>query len=133
MPQRQGCARQWLQDEKLKKNRVPVAAAVYFDDRYVHREFSEALVDRLLQMVWGEVWLSCSPSPPIDFDSGITRSKSIWRKRREIDSWIAAHDCCRDDSRRHARKCQAEMLVTKSKKQVSAVWHASEHRQVIRQ
>ena len=27
--------------EKLKKNRVPVAAAVYFDDMYVHREFSE--------------------------------------------------------------------------------------------
>lgn len=68
--------------EKLKKNRVPVAAAVYFDDRYVHCEFSEetarivpnvklwftnqyehnglradgeAVVDRLLQMVRGEV------------------------------------------------------------------------------
>ena len=68
--------------EKLKKNRVPVAAAVYFDDMYVHREFSEetarivpnmklwvtnqyehnglradgeAVVDRLLQMVRGEV------------------------------------------------------------------------------
>jgi pimeloyl-ACP methyl ester carboxylesterase len=27
--------------EKLRKNRVPVAAAVYFDDMYVHREFSE--------------------------------------------------------------------------------------------
>ena len=68
--------------EKLKQNRVPVAAAVYFDDMYVHREFSEetarivpnmklwitnqyehnglradgeAVVDRLLQMVRGEV------------------------------------------------------------------------------
>ncbi|MEP7154954.1 MAG: alpha/beta fold hydrolase [Betaproteobacteria bacterium] len=68
--------------EKLKKNTVPVAAAVYFDDMYVHREFSEetarivpnmklwitnqyehnglradgeAVVDRLLQMVRGEV------------------------------------------------------------------------------
>lgn len=68
--------------EKLKKNRVPVAAAVYFDDMYVHREFSEetarmvpnmklwitnqyehnglradgeAVVDRLLQMVCGEL------------------------------------------------------------------------------
>ena len=67
--------------EKLKQNRVPVAAAVYFDDMYVHREFSEetarivpnmklwitnqyehnglradgeAVVDRLLQMVRGE-------------------------------------------------------------------------------
>lgn len=28
--------------EKLRKNRVPVAAAVYYDDMYVHREFSEA-------------------------------------------------------------------------------------------
>lgn len=27
--------------EKLRKNSVPVAAAVYFDDMYVHREFSE--------------------------------------------------------------------------------------------
>ena len=27
--------------ETLRKNRVPVAAAVYFDDMYVHREFSE--------------------------------------------------------------------------------------------
>ena len=27
--------------ERLKKNRVPVAATVYFDDMYVHREFSE--------------------------------------------------------------------------------------------
>jgi pimeloyl-ACP methyl ester carboxylesterase len=27
--------------EKLKRNRVPVAAAVYYDDMYVHREFSE--------------------------------------------------------------------------------------------
>ena len=27
--------------EKLRKNRVPVAAAVYYDDMYVHREFSE--------------------------------------------------------------------------------------------
>jgi pimeloyl-ACP methyl ester carboxylesterase len=27
--------------EKLKKNTVPVAAAVYYDDMYVHREFSE--------------------------------------------------------------------------------------------
>ena len=26
---------------KLKKNTVPVAAAVYYDDMYVHREFSE--------------------------------------------------------------------------------------------
>ncbi len=26
---------------KLKQNRVPVAAAVYYDDMYVHREFSE--------------------------------------------------------------------------------------------
>ena len=68
--------------EKLKLNRVPVAAAVYYDDMYVHREFSEetarvvpnmklwvtnryqhnglradgeAVVDRLLQMVRGEV------------------------------------------------------------------------------
>jgi pimeloyl-ACP methyl ester carboxylesterase len=68
--------------EKLKQNRVPVAAAVYFDDMYVHREFGEetarivpnmklwitnqyehnglradgeALVDRLLQMVRGQV------------------------------------------------------------------------------
>ncbi len=68
--------------EKLKQNRVPVAAAVYFDDMYVHREFSEettrivpnmklwitnqyehnglradgeAVVDRLLKMVRGEV------------------------------------------------------------------------------
>ncbi len=68
--------------EKLKQNRVPVAAAVYFDDMYVHREFSEetarivpnmklwitnqyehnglradgeAVVDRLLQMVRGQV------------------------------------------------------------------------------
>ena len=68
--------------EKLKQNRVPVAAAVYFDDMYVHREFSEetarivpnmklwitnqyehnglradgeALIDRLLQMVRGQV------------------------------------------------------------------------------
>ncbi len=68
--------------EKLKQNRVPVAAAVYFDDMYVHREFSEetarivpniklwitnqyehnglradgeAVVDRLLQMVRGEL------------------------------------------------------------------------------
>ena len=68
--------------EKLKQNRVPVAAAVYFDDMYVHREFSEetarvvsnmklwitnqyehnglrangeALVDRLLQMVRGQI------------------------------------------------------------------------------
>ena len=67
--------------EKLKQNRVPVAAAVYFDDMYVHREFSEetagivpnmklwitnqyehnglradgeAVVDRLLQMVRGQ-------------------------------------------------------------------------------
>ena len=68
--------------EKLRQNCVPVAAAVYFDDMYVHREFSEetarvvrnmklwvtnqyehnglradgeAVVDRLLQMVRGEV------------------------------------------------------------------------------
>ena len=68
--------------EKLKQNRVPVAAAAYFDDMYVHREFSEetarivpnmklwitneyehnglradgeAVVDRLLKMVRGEV------------------------------------------------------------------------------
>ena len=68
--------------EKLKNNRVPVAAAVYFDDMYVHREFSEetarivpnmklwvtnqyehnglradgeVVVDRLLKMVRGEV------------------------------------------------------------------------------
>ena len=27
--------------EKLRKNRVPVAAAVYYNDMYVHREFSE--------------------------------------------------------------------------------------------
>jgi pimeloyl-ACP methyl ester carboxylesterase len=27
--------------ERLKRNRVPVAAAVYYDDMYVHREFSE--------------------------------------------------------------------------------------------
>ena len=27
--------------ERLAKNRVPVAAAVYYDDMYVHREFSE--------------------------------------------------------------------------------------------
>ena len=68
--------------EKLKNNRVPVAAAVYFDDMYVHREFSEetarivpnmklwvtnqyehnglradgeVVVDRLLKMMRGEV------------------------------------------------------------------------------
>lgn len=68
--------------EKLKQNRVPVAAAVYFDDMYVHREYGEetarivpnmklwvtnqyehnglradgeAVVDRLLQMVRGQV------------------------------------------------------------------------------
>ena len=68
--------------EKLRKNRVPVAAAVYYDDMYVHREFSEetaqivpnvklwvtseyehnglradgeAIVDRLLKMVRGEL------------------------------------------------------------------------------
>ena len=68
--------------ERLKKNRVPVAAAVYYDDMYVHREFSEAtarivpniklwvtnehehnglradgegVVDRLLKMVRGEL------------------------------------------------------------------------------
>ena len=68
--------------DKLSRNRVPVAAAVYFDDMYVHREFSEetarvvpnmklwitnqyehnglradgeAVVDRLLQMVRGDV------------------------------------------------------------------------------
>ena len=68
--------------EKLKQNRVPVAAAVYFDDMYVHREFSEEtarmvpnmklwitnqyehnglradgeeMVDRLLQMVRGQI------------------------------------------------------------------------------
>jgi pimeloyl-ACP methyl ester carboxylesterase len=67
--------------EKLRRNRVPVAAAVYYDDMYVHREFSEetarivpnvklwitnqyehnglradgeAVVSRLLQMVRGE-------------------------------------------------------------------------------
>jgi pimeloyl-ACP methyl ester carboxylesterase len=67
--------------ERLKKNKVPVAAAVYYDDMYVHREFSEetarivpnmklwitnqyehnglradgeAVVGRLLQMVRGE-------------------------------------------------------------------------------
>ena len=66
--------------EKLRQNRVPVAAAVYYDDMYVHREFSEetarmvpnvklwvtsehehnglradgeAVVDRLLKMVRG--------------------------------------------------------------------------------
>jgi pimeloyl-ACP methyl ester carboxylesterase len=66
--------------EKLRHNRVPVAAAVYYDDMYVHREFSEetaqvvpnlklwvtseyehnglradgeAIVDRLLKMVRG--------------------------------------------------------------------------------
>lgn len=27
--------------EQLKRNTVPVAAAVYYDDMYVHREFSE--------------------------------------------------------------------------------------------
>ena len=67
--------------ERLRKNRVPVAAAVYYDDMYVHREFSEEtarivpnmklwvtnqyehnglradgekVVERLLQMVRGE-------------------------------------------------------------------------------
>jgi hypothetical protein len=67
--------------EKLARNRVPVAAAVYYDDMYVHREFSEetarivpnvrlwitnqyehnglradgeVVVGRLLQMVRGE-------------------------------------------------------------------------------
>ena len=66
---------------RLRQNRVPVAAAVYYDDMYVHREFSEqtahivpnmklwvtneyehnglradgdAVVDRLLKMVRGE-------------------------------------------------------------------------------
>ena len=68
--------------EKLGKNRVPVAAAVYFDDMYVHREFSvetaqivpnvklwvtsvyehnglradgEHILDRLLKMTRGEL------------------------------------------------------------------------------
>ena len=68
--------------EKLKQNRVPVAAAVYFDDMYVHRQFSEetagivpnmklwvtnqyehnglradgeVVIDRLLKMVRGEL------------------------------------------------------------------------------
>ena len=68
--------------ERLRQNRVPVAATVYFDDMYVHREFSEetarivpnmklwitneyehnglradgeAVVDRLLKMARGEV------------------------------------------------------------------------------
>ena len=68
--------------EKLRQNRVPVAAAVYYDDMYVHREFSEetarmvpnvklwvtsehehnglradgeGVVDRLLKMVRGEL------------------------------------------------------------------------------
>ena len=67
--------------DKLSKNRVPVAAAVYYDDMYVHREFSEetarvvpgmklwitnqyehnglradgeAVVGRLLEMIRGE-------------------------------------------------------------------------------
>jgi pimeloyl-ACP methyl ester carboxylesterase len=67
--------------KKLRQNRVPVAAAVYYDDMYVHREFSEEtakivpnmklwvtnqyehnglradgeiVVDRLLRMVRGE-------------------------------------------------------------------------------
>jgi pimeloyl-ACP methyl ester carboxylesterase len=67
--------------DKLSRNRVPVAAAVYYDDMYVHREFSEetarvvpnmklwvtnqyehnglradgeAVVGRLLEMVRGE-------------------------------------------------------------------------------
>jgi pimeloyl-ACP methyl ester carboxylesterase len=67
--------------QRLRQNRVPVAAAVYYDDMYVHREFSEetarimsnmklwvtnqyehnglradgeAVVDRLLRMVRGE-------------------------------------------------------------------------------
>ena len=67
--------------EKLSRNTVPVAAAVYYDDMYVHREFSEEtarivpnmklwitnqyehnglraegekIVDRLLEMVRGE-------------------------------------------------------------------------------
>lgn len=68
--------------EKLRQNRVPVAAAVYYDDMYVHRKFSEetarivpniklwvtsehehnglradgeAVVDRLIKMVRGEL------------------------------------------------------------------------------
>jgi len=68
--------------ERLRNNRVPTAAAVYFDDMYVHREFSEetarvvpnlklwitnqyehnglradgeAILDRLLRMVRGEI------------------------------------------------------------------------------
>ena len=68
--------------EKLRQNKVPVAAAVYYDDMYVHREYSEetagvvpnmklwitnqyehnglradgeAVVGRLLQMLKGEV------------------------------------------------------------------------------
>lgn len=68
--------------EKLRQNRVPVAAAVYYDDMYVHREFSEetarmvpniklwvtnefehnglradgeAVVDRLLKMIRGDL------------------------------------------------------------------------------
>jgi len=68
--------------EKLRKNRVPIAAAVYYNDMYVHREFSEEtaqivpnmklwvtseyehnglradgehVVDRLLKMVRGEL------------------------------------------------------------------------------
>jgi pimeloyl-ACP methyl ester carboxylesterase len=68
--------------ERLRKNQVPVAAAVYYDDMYVHREFSEetarivpnvklwitnqyehnglradgeAVVGRLLQMLRGEI------------------------------------------------------------------------------
>jgi pimeloyl-ACP methyl ester carboxylesterase len=69
-------------EEKLRRNTVPVAAAVYYDDMYVHREFSEAtarvvpnmklwitnqyehnglradgeaVVGRLLQMLRGEI------------------------------------------------------------------------------
>ena len=68
--------------ERLRQNRVPVAAPVYYDDIYVHREFSEetarivpsmklwvtsehehnalradgeGVLDRLLKMVRGEL------------------------------------------------------------------------------
>ena len=40
-------------EEKLKKNRVPISAAVYTNDMYVDREFSMELADIIPNMI---VW-----------------------------------------------------------------------------
>ena len=40
-------------EEKLKKNKVPIAAAVYTNDMYVDREFSTELADIIPNMI---VW-----------------------------------------------------------------------------